>query len=65
MKELKSLVSEMVSDAESRHRENSSTYFDALHQIAVVCDDNSGPDCRHGMALKFIRQIVARALPRR
>jgi hypothetical protein len=65
MAELQTLVSDMVKDAEARHRENSATYFDALQQIAHVCDDNAGPACRHDMALNFIRQIVWRALPKR
>ena len=33
-------------------------------QIMTVADDNSGPDCRHDLALKFVRQIAAAgALP--
>lgn len=33
-----------------------------LEQIRTVCTDNSGKDCRHEMALKFVQQIADDAL---
>jgi len=63
--DVEGLVTEIVKDAEARHRENSVTYFNALQQIMAVCTDNAGPNCRHDMALDFVRQIAGKALPRR
>lgn len=65
MSNVERLVSELVSEAEARHRENSSTYFDALHRIVAVCADNAGQGCRHDMALDYVRRIATNALPRR
>lgn len=64
MNEVHKMVAELVSDAEARHRENSVTYWNALHQIHAVCMDNAGPGCRHDMALDFVRQIAAKAVAR-
>jgi len=35
---------------------------DALIQIRIVCDDNAPRDCDKGKALKFVRQVAAKAL---
>ena len=34
--------------------------IDALEQITQVCIDNSGPNVRHDLALKFVSDVAAK-----
>lgn len=65
MAELETLVTDLVQTAEARHRENSVTYYNALHQIVAICTDNDGESCRHDLALAFVKRVALRALPAR
>ena len=36
--------------------------WEALKQIAIVCETNAGGSCTHKMALDFVRQVATKAL---
>ena len=46
-------------DGRDWHIDTAAEFLAALRQIDTVCADNAAPACKHDLALKFIRSIVA------
>lgn len=57
MDDLETTIRELISDAETRHRNNANEYYSALKIIMDICDEH-GTDGDYNA----IRMVAARAL---
>lgn len=55
MSDLEQIVTDIVAEAEARHRGKATEYYDALRRIISICDEHGSGD------FNVIRMIAARA----